>query len=329
MPILTRREFFLWTVSACQIVGAAARSQSSGGMYVSLNGSLTRQLEWPEFARLAARVGYGGADVNLNGARAEGVEATRALLSSLNLKPSVTNLPVQIGSAEDTYRAAFTGLGEAAAFAAAIGCQRMMTVLSPSSQRPKAEQRKIVKDRVTAIAEVLSTSNIRLGLEFLGPKYFRTRGPHEFIWRMDETVELAAECGSNVGVVLDAWHWHHAGAAVSDILAAGKSRIVHVHVSDARPQEPDDVRDNQRLMPGEGVIDLVGFFRALARIGYTDAVSPEPLGRIPAEMSAEEAARLGLDTTRSVMKKAVDAERRTPGRGDLWYAPRHDDADIS
>ena len=79
MPILTRREFFLWTVSACQIVGAAARSQSFGGMYVSLNGSLTRQLEWPEFARLAARVGYGGADVNLNGARAEGVEATRAL----------------------------------------------------------------------------------------------------------------------------------------------------------------------------------------------------------------------------------------------------------
>jgi sugar phosphate isomerase/epimerase len=326
--IFDRREFLAWTAGACGIAATANRGRAAGGMYVSLNGSLTRQMDWKEFAALASRVGYGGVDVNLSGARAQGVEATRALFSSLNLKPSVTNLPVQVGSVEDTYQAALTSLGDAATFAASVGCQRMMAVLPPSSQRPKAEQRKIVKDRVTAISEVLSTSSIRLGLEFLGPKYFRTRGPHEFIWRMDETVELAADCGSNVGVVLDAWHWHHAGGTVNDILAAGKSRIVHVHVSDARPQEPDDVRDNQRLMPGEGVIDLVGFFRALAKIGYADAVSPEPLGRIPAEMPAEEAARLGLDTTLAVMKKA-GVEPQAPSRGDLWYAPRHEDADIS
>jgi sugar phosphate isomerase/epimerase len=57
-------------------------------------------------------------------------------------------------------------------------------------------------------------------------------------------------------------------------------------------------------MPGEGVIDLIGFFQALKKVGYVDAVSPEPLGRVPAEMPAEEGARLGLETTLSVMKKA-------------------------
>ena len=67
---------------------------------------------------------------------------------------------------------------------------------------------------------------------------------------------------------------------------------------------PEDVRDNQRLMPGEGVIDLMGFFKALKAIGYEDGVSPEPLGRIPKEMSAEEGARLGLETTLAVMRKA-------------------------
>ena len=300
-PPLTRREFCVSVLGAC---AAAERVLSAGGMYVSLNGSLTRQMEWTEFASLAARVGYEGLDVNLGGARARGVEETRALLARLNLKASVAGLPVQIGSADDAYQEAFERLDESASFAAAIGCRRMMAVLSPSSQRPKTEQRKLLKDRVTAIAEVLSRSNIRLGLEFLGPKYFRTRGPHEFIWQMDETVEFAAECGHNVGVVLDAWHWYHAGATVSDILAAGKARIVHIHVSDAKPQAPDDVRDNHRLMPGEGAIDLVGFFQALVKIGYTDAVSPEPLGRIPPEMSPEEGARLGLTTTQAVMKKA-------------------------
>ena len=49
-------------------------------MYVSLNGSLTRQMPWPDFVRLAAKLGYGGVDVNFNAAKTDGVDATRALL---------------------------------------------------------------------------------------------------------------------------------------------------------------------------------------------------------------------------------------------------------
>ena len=79
---------------------------------------------------------------------------------------------------------------------------------------------------------------------------------------------------------------------------------VHVHISDAKPAPAEEVRDNQRFMPGEGVIDLIGFFQALKKIGYEDGVSPEPLGRVPAEMPPEEGARLGLETTLAVMKKA-------------------------
>ena len=48
----------------------------------------------------------------------------------------------------------------------------------------------------------------------------------------------------------------------------------------------------------------IAFLQALKKIGYADGVSPEPLGRIPPEMSAEEGAKLGLDTTLVVMKKA-------------------------
>lgn len=107
-----------------------------------------------------------------------------------------------------------------------------------------------------------------------------------------------------MGVILDAWHWHHSGGTTTEIRATSKSRLVHVHVSDARPMRPEDVRDNMRVMPGEGSIDLVGFFQALKAIGYTDGVSPEPLGRVPAEMSAADAAKLGLETTLAVMRKA-------------------------
>jgi sugar phosphate isomerase/epimerase len=103
---------------------------------------------------------------------------------------------------------------------------------------------------------------------------------------------------------LDVWHWYHSGATAADILAAGSARIFHVHLSDCPRLPPEQVRDNQRVLPGEGVIDLVGFFQALKKAGYHDGVSPEPLGRIPKEMSAEEGARLGLETALAVMRKA-------------------------
>jgi sugar phosphate isomerase/epimerase len=130
------------------------------------------------------------------------------------------------------------------------------------------------------------------------------KSPHPFIWTLPETMALAKECGPNIGTVLDAWHWHLSGGSVPDILAAGKAGIVHVHISDAKPAPAEDIRDNHRHMPGEGSIDLVGFLQALAKIGYTDGISPEPLGRVPADMPAEEGARLGLEMTLAVMKKA-------------------------
>ena len=99
----------------------------------------------------------------------------------------------------------------------------MMAVLPPSSQTPKEDLRKILKDRLLAVAEILARSNVRLGLEFLGPLHFRTRNPHEFIWRMDESLAFAKECGPNVGLTLDAWHWHHAGATAADISPPAKS----------------------------------------------------------------------------------------------------------
>ena len=62
--------------------------------------------------------------------------------------------------------------------------------------------------------------------------------------------------------------------------------------------------DSERLMPGEGVADLVGFFRTLKKIGYVDGVSPEIFGRGLKDIPPEEGAAMGLRTTTAVMKKA-------------------------
>jgi sugar phosphate isomerase/epimerase len=271
--------------------------------------------------RLAAATGYGGVDWDLGPAKTAGLDATRALLAELKIKPAIANLPMArplpFAGEQAAFQQALTQLADDAAFTAGIGCQKMMVVLPASTTEVRQEQLKLVRDRLAAVAEVLQRSQIRLGLEFLGPLYFRTGragGPpaSPFVWNLPDALALAKDSGSNVGVILDVWHWHHSGSTVADIRAADKSRIVHVHVSDAKAGPPEEVRDNQRLMPGEGIIDLMGFFGALKAIGYADGVSPEPLGRIPADMTPEAAARLGLETTVAVMSKAGVAPARQP-----------------
>ncbi len=274
-------------------------------MYLSLNSQLTTgRVGWPEFARLASKVGYKGTDVMLGSAFKEGVPKTRALLDELRVRPSIIDFPVEFRKDEQTFRESLSKLDEAAGFAAAIGCPRMMTYIISSSDTPKAELRKVFKDRFTRSADILARSHVRLGLEFLGPLHIRKQFKYEFIWKMPEMLEFAKECGSNVGLTLDAWHWHHAGATTADILAAGKDRIVTVHFDDSPNLPPEQIRDNERLMPGEGVIDLNGFLQALQKIGYPDALSVEVFGRGLKDMTPEEGARLGLEKGRAALAKA-------------------------
>jgi len=323
---VTRRTFLETALYAAVLAGLPERAAAATGMYISLNGATTRGIGGVEKARLAATLGFGGVDWDLGPFKTLGLDASKALFGELKIKPAIVNLPVTNAFAGDdaSFEAKLPQLAEDAAFTAGVGCNRMMMTLSPASGLPKDEQRRLVRDRLAAISEVLLKSNLRLGIEFLGPLAFRGNIPNPcparagsprrgaapaapripFIWQMGEAVELATDSGPNVGVVLDVWHWHHSGSTVADIINAGKSRVVQVHVSDAKPQAAEEVCDSQRLMPGEGIINLVAFFQALQKIGYEDSVSPEPLGRVPMEMTAEEGSKLALDTTLAMMRKA-------------------------
>ncbi len=328
-----RREFLeratLMGLGAAALAVRGVRAQA--GMFVSLPPwAVARNVGWPEQARLAARVGYGGIDWAFGPARAAGVDATRALLDELKIRATIVNLPMQapLDVDDDAFTAQLPKLAEDAAFCAAIGCRNFQLVLRPTTGGPTKEERwRIVRERLKAIAGVLGKHDVQLGLEFLGPLVFRTRTagggpgraggppsdpqapppppPVPFVWTLPETVKLSIESGANVGVTLDAWHWFHSGGSVADILATPAMRIVHVHVSDARRMPPEEVQDNMRLLPGEGIIDLQGFFKALKQIGYQGGVAPETIGpRIPDTMPPDESARLALEATLAVMKRA-------------------------
>ena len=304
-----------------------AQAPSPAGMFVSLPPwAVARNVGWPEQAKLAGRVGYKGIDWAFGGARTAGVDATRAMLAEAGVTPTICNVPVQnaLGGEDAAFDAQLPKLAEDAAFAKAIGCRRFMLVLPAVTVngQSKDERWTVVQRRLSAIGKVLAPHDMRIGIEFLGPLMFRRNRPRPgapppdpnappppppvpFVWTLPESLKLCEASGPNVGVVLDAWHWYHSGGTTADIRAAQASRIVHVHVSDAKPMPPEDVLDNMRWLPGEGVIDLAGFFQALKAIGWTGGVAPETIGaRIPDGMAPEESARLALEATTAVLKKA-------------------------
>jgi sugar phosphate isomerase/epimerase len=313
--------------AAAPAAPAAPVVKPPAGMFVSLPPwAVARNTGWPEQARLAARVGYKGIDWAFGPAKAAGVDATRALLAELGITPTICNLPVQntLGGEDAAFDAQLPKLAEDAAFAAAIGCRRFMLVLPATTVdgQPKAARWTLVQRRLSQVGGVLAKHDLRLGLEFLGPLMFRRARPRPgapppdpnappppppvpFVWTLPETLRLAEACGPNIGVVLDAWHWYHSQGTLADIRAAKAERIVHVHISDAKPMPPEDVLDNMRHFSGEGVIDLVGFLQALKAIGYQGGIAPETIGpRVPDGMAPEESARLALEATSAVMKKA-------------------------
>ena len=304
---MNRREFLQTAAVAGGTLGLANSTRGAAtGMYISLNGALIGgKVQWPESARLAAKVGFGSIDMSLNAAMREGLDTTKALLAELKLRPANCGMPLQVTRDEEAFKKGMDGLEDQVRFAAAIGCTRMVYTswgATPATST-KEEYRKLLIGRFQAAGAVLAKYNVHCGLEFLGPVMFRARMP-SYATYMNEMLDFAKECGPNYGLLLDAWHWYHSGATIDDIRKAGKARIVWVHVSDAAKMPPEEVKDSARLMPGEGVIDLVGFFKALKELGYEDGVSPETLGRVPKEMSAEDGAKLGYDTTRAVMRKA-------------------------
>jgi sugar phosphate isomerase/epimerase len=318
MSGINRREFLQRTAAATLLAAATSdrAAAQAAGMFISLPPwAVARKTDWPEQARIAARTGYAGIDWPFGPARAAGVEATRALLAELKIRATIVNLPMKepLDTDESAFKSQLPKLAEDAAFSQAIGCRNFQFVLRPTTGGASKEERwKVVRDRFAAIGEVLAKHDMRLGLEFLGPLVFRKRQtpgstapPVEFVWTLPETLKLCTDSAPNIGVTLDAWHWYHSGGTVADVTAAPAARIVHVHVSDARTMPPEEVLDNMRLLPGEGVIDLIGFFKALREIGYTGGVAPETIGpRIPDDMPPDESARLAWEKTAAVMKKA-------------------------
>jgi sugar phosphate isomerase/epimerase len=199
------------------------------------------------------------------------------------------------------------GLGELPAVARGLqraGVRRVGTWLPPASDTFTYRQYfALHARRLREVARVLQDHELRLGLEYVGPKTAWASRRYPFLHTLAETRELIAEIGAaNVGLVLDSWHWYHAGDSAADVAALKNQDVVAVDLNDAPAGVPkDQMVDSARELPlATGVIDVAAFLKALAAIGYDGPVRAEPFNEPLRKMPREEA----VAATAQAMKRA-------------------------
>jgi sugar phosphate isomerase/epimerase len=174
-----------------------------------------------------------------------------------------------------------------------------MLGIPPSSEQPRSVQANLYRERLKKCCEVLDAYSIRLALECVTPLHLRRAHPYEFIWNNDEMLEFGLSVSPNIGLVMDSWHWHHAGGDPNWMQNIPSDRVLDVHLSDSPPGPPEDIRDLNRLLPGEGVIHFRGFFQLLDEKHYSGAMAVEVFGRGLAKMAPADATRLAFETTQN------------------------------
>jgi sugar phosphate isomerase/epimerase len=262
-------------------------------MYVCLNrGTAGANLPLEAFVKLAADAGFTGADVDLGYGAEKGSSSLRDLYARHNLRFGGWGAP-DWRSDPDKARQGVENLPKLARIARELDIDSCCTWIMPSSDLDFIQNWNFHVQRIKPVAQVLADHGLRFGLEFVAPYHLRRKFKHEFISAPGLMLELADAIGPNVGLLVDCFHCHASGTSWEHLSQIPAEKIVLCHLNDCPAVPLDQIQDGNRLLPGDGSIDLPAFFGSLRKAGYEGPISLEvfnaELNALPPQQAATRA----------------------------------------
>ncbi|QDP95840.1 sugar phosphate isomerase/epimerase [Microlunatus elymi] len=259
-------------------------------------GALGLSADLPTAIDLAAKHGFGGVDPDLGYLKQLGSDAAvtefAAGVGDRGLRWGMAGLPINLTAPAGEFAAALAELPAALSILTAAGIDRVGTWIRPMHDDLSYRRNWVLHvSRLTLVSQLLADAGIRIGLEYIGPKTFWSTERFPFLHSLSEARELIAETGaSNIGLILDSYHWYTAGESADDLAGLTDADIVSADINDARDdRERDQQQDLDRRLPGStGVIDLDGFMSALRAASYTGPVKIEPFMKSLASQPVDE-----------------------------------------
>ena len=253
---------------------------------------------------LAVKYGYKGINIDIKkDSAAFSPSELRELLDKNNLKPGGFGLPLDFRKSREIYEADLGALKPYCEFAKKAGINRCTTWLMPCHDTMDYKSNfNQHRERLVPAAKLLEEYGILLGFEFVGPPSLRRGKAYEFIHDLDGLNELIKAIGtSNLGYLLDVFHWDLAGQVFEDFKKIpGKEWVVMAHINDApKGLSRDEQLDQQRELPGAtGVLRIAEFMKGLQTLDYDGPVLVEPFNaplKALAFEDAVKAAKAGMD----------------------------------
>jgi 2-keto-myo-inositol isomerase len=131
-----------------------------------------------------------------------------------------------------------------------------------------ARMRKAFDLFIKRTAEIAAGFSVRLGYEFVSYD-------NRTVNTLKESIEGLSRWGSDIGLVLDIFHLFRTGEGIMQIPDRLMNRLWIFHVNDAPKMPVPNLRDSDRVFPGEGVVNIKGALEVLKTRGFTGPVSLE------------------------------------------------------
>lgn len=228
-----------------------------------------------------------------------------AKAKSHNLGWDSTNIPVEYRQSKTRFNDEFKELKKFVQAMEKMGATRINTwIISSHNELTYNENMKQTAYRLGECAKVMKDHGVRLGLEYLGMRTLMTQFRYPFIGSLKEGKELIAEIGeSNVGFVLDSFHWYCADDTIDDIRTLKPEDVVVVDINDARSGFTRvEQQDGKRELPmATGVIKIKDFMQALIDIGYDGPIRTEPFNQVLNDMEDTKALQINMDAIRKTL----------------------------
>lgn len=263
----------------------------------SLNTSTIRPAALMEKIRIAAEVGYCAIELwnDELTAHVDGGGSLRDVRQALDDQglsvPTVINCKGWMDSEGDAHRRALEEIKRRMEQAVAVGAGYV--IAGPAAGKVDLDTS---ANRYRELLQLGREIGVRPAMEFLGFV--------EDISTVAKAWEIVIRAGDPDGtIVMDPFHIFRGGREMEDAQQVPAERIAVCHCNDA-PADPPRFQqtDKDRVLPGDGILDLKKLVRILQTGGYRGAISLELFNQELWAQDPREVARIGLEKMRAIVE---------------------------
>ncbi|MBQ6448264.1 MAG: sugar phosphate isomerase/epimerase [Bacillus sp. (in: Bacteria)] len=214
-----------------------------------------------------------------------------------HLKPLSLNALVYFNNrTEEEYKTLLEEYKEMLEYAKILNIDRIVVV-------PLVSEKKILRSIIkqscvevlTELSDLAKPYGVKLALEFIGH-------PHATVNTLSFANEIVAEVDrENVGIVFDTYQYYAMNSTLEDLKNTDFSKVFLFHINDVEDYMPGIMLDEDRVYPGDGVIDLDSILTIIKEKGFSDHASIEVFRPEYYQLDAEEVVKAAKEKTLKVL----------------------------